>query len=191
MLNISDLEEKKLIVAYSMARNKKHVGLENVWRQWCIWWKEDFTVNGGALRMYDHRFVKSKTKVRERIKAGEANIQDFKEYDDFLARLCIWFEENYNKTISRKCNIAILKDKLLKYKAECGRNVQMLFKKSGLKEKGYRLQNQTSVKHPLLLGKYLIFHKNQCGAQECVAQGTYEQITNWINNETEVKNKNE
>lgn len=26
MLNISDLEEKKLIVAYSMAGNKKHVG---------------------------------------------------------------------------------------------------------------------------------------------------------------------
>lgn len=191
MLKISDLEEKKLIVAYSMARDKKRVGLENVWRQWCIWWREDFTVNGGALRMYDHRFVKSKTKVRERMKAGETNIQDFKEYDDFLAELCIWVEENYDKTVGRKGNTAILKDKLLKYKAECGRNIQMLFKKSGLKEKGYRLQNQTSVKHPLLLGKYLIFHRDQDGIQKCVAQGTCEQVTDWINNEIEVKTKNE
>lgn len=33
MLKISDLEEKKLIVAYSMAKDKKHVGFENVWRK--------------------------------------------------------------------------------------------------------------------------------------------------------------
>lgn len=33
MLQISDLEEKRLIVAYSMARDKKHVEFENVWRQ--------------------------------------------------------------------------------------------------------------------------------------------------------------
>lgn len=191
MLDISDLEEKRLIVAYSMARDKKHVGLENVWRQWCIWWKEDFSVNGGALRMYDHRFVKSKTKVRERIKAGETDIYDFKEYDDFLVELCKWVEANYDETIGRKENIVILKDQLLKHKAECSRNISILFKKSGLKEKEYKLQNQTSVKHPLLLGKYLIFHKNQYGIQECVAQGTYEQITKWINGEAEVKMKNE
>lgn len=92
MLKISDLEEKKLIVAYSMARTSKHIGLENVWRQWCIWRRDDFSVNGGALRMYDHKFVKSKTKARERVRAGETNIQDFKKYDDFLAELCTWFE---------------------------------------------------------------------------------------------------
>lgn len=33
MLYISDLQEKRLIVAYFMARDKKHIGLENVWRQ--------------------------------------------------------------------------------------------------------------------------------------------------------------
>ena len=150
-----------------------------------------FSVNGGALRMYDHKFVKSKTKARERVRAWETNIQDFKEYDDFLAELCEWFEENYDKTISKKCNIEILKDKLLKYKATCGNNISTLFKKSGLKEQGYRLQNQTSKKHPLLLGKYLIFHKDKYGIQECVAQGTYEQMVNWINNKIEVKNKDE
>ena len=182
MLKISDLEEKKLIVAYSMARNKKGVGIENVWRQWCIWWKEDFTVNGRVLKMYDHKFVRSKTKARERVKAGESVIQDFKEHDDFLGELCVWLEENYDKTTTRKENIAILKEKLLKYKTACGINIYTLFKKSGLKEKGYRLQNRTSKKHPLLLGRYLIFHKDN-GVQKFVTQGTYEQITNWINNE--------
>lgn len=93
MLKISDLEEKRLIVAYSMARTSKHIGLENVWRQWCIWWRDDFTVNGWVLRMYDHKFVKSKRKARERVRAGETNIQDFKEYDDFLAELCAWLKK--------------------------------------------------------------------------------------------------
>lgn len=36
MLKVSDLEEKKLIVAFSMARDNTHVGLENVWRR-CVW----------------------------------------------------------------------------------------------------------------------------------------------------------
>lgn len=139
--------------------------------------------------MYDHKFVKSKTKARERVMAGETNIQDFKEYDDFLAELCKWIEANYDKSIGRKENTAILKDKLLKYKAECGKNIQMLFKKSGLKVQGYKLQNQTSTKHPFLLGKYIIIHTNRYGIRKCVAQGTYEQITNWINSKTEVKSK--
>lgn len=194
MLKISDLEEKRLIVAYFMARHKKHIGLEKIWIQWCMWWREDFTVDGVALRMYDHKFVKSKTKARQRIAEGETDIQDFKEYDDFLAELYAWFKEireNYDNTLTREQNIAILKDKLLKYKATCGNNISILFKKSGLKEQGYRLQNQTSKKHPLLLGKYLIFHKDKYGIQECVAQGTYEQMVNWINNKIEVKNEDE
>ena len=43
--------------------------------------------------MYDHKFVKSKTKARERVRAGETDIQDFKEYDDFLAELCAWLKK--------------------------------------------------------------------------------------------------
>lgn len=81
--------------------------------------------------MYDHRFIKSKKKVRERMKVGETDIHDFKEYDDFLVDLCKWIEANYDESISRKNNITILKNRLLKYKAECGRNIQILFKKSG------------------------------------------------------------
>lgn len=109
------------------------------------------------------------------MKAGENDIQDFKEYDDFLAELCTWLKENYDNTLTRKENIAILKERLLKYKANCGINIRTLFNKSGLKKKGYRLQNWTSKKHPLRLGKYLILKK-----QECIAQGTYEQMVDWI-----------
>ena len=198
MVKISDLEEKKLIVAYSMARTGKHIGIENVWRQWCIRWQDDFSVNGRALRMYDHILVKSKTKTRERVRAGETDIREFKEYDDFLAELCVWLEENYDKTVSKKCNAEILKEKLVKYKSACGHNIRILLKKSGLKGRGYRLQNQTSKKHPqtskkhsLLLGRYLIFHKGKNGIQECVAQGTYEEMVNWINNKTKEKNEAE
>lgn len=102
MLKVSDLEEKKLIVAYSMARDNTHIGLENVWRRWCVWWKEDFSVNGGALKMYDHRFVKSTTKARERRRAGETNIQDFKEYDDFLLKYVNGWKKTMIKLLAGK-----------------------------------------------------------------------------------------
>lgn len=84
MLNIRNAEEKKIIVAYYMTRNKRNLGIENVWRIWCTWWKDDFSVDGKLLRMYDHIFVLSKTKAREKARIGE-NIQEFKEYDDFLS----------------------------------------------------------------------------------------------------------
>lgn len=190
MLKISDLEEKKLIVAYSMARTSKHIGLENVWRQWCIWWGDDFSVNGGALRMYDHKFVKSKTKARERVRAGETDIQDFKEYDDLLAQVCEWMETNYDNSISRQENAGILRRKLLEYKEKCGRELYALLKRSGLKGKGYRLQNAVSEKNVQDLGRYRISYKDGKGFKEYV-QGTYEQIVKWMNDKAEVINRNE
>lgn len=39
------------------------------------------------------------------------------------------------------------------------------------------------------MGKYLIFHRDQNGNQDCVVQGTYEQVTNWINNKIEGKDE--
>lgn len=194
MLNISDLEEKRLIVAYAIVKENQQAFPEKTWRKWSIWWKDDFSVNGGALKMYDHIFVKSKTKAREKKQMGE-DIQEFKEYDDFLAELCVWINEwikdNYDKTVSNKANVARFKEKLLKYKEECNAKIRILFKKSGLYQQGYKLIVQTSKKHPLLLGKYIILHTDKYDIRECVAQGSYEQISNWIKQKARIKNDNE
>lgn len=179
MLNISDVEEKKMIVAYHMVRNKKGVGSENVWRTWCIWWKKDFTINGTPLRMYNHTLVQSKTKARDKARRGE-NVQNYKEYDDFLVKLCEWIQENYDNKKGRGTNAENLKANLLKYKAKCDKNIRTFLKKSGLKEKGYKLQNQTSEKHPIMLGKYLIFKRQEDGTSRCVKQGSYEQVMNYL-----------
>ena len=58
--------------------------------EWCIWWRDDFSVDGGALRMYDHKFVKSKTKARERVRAGETDI-----YFSCYVHFCI-YQLNYS-----------------------------------------------------------------------------------------------
>lgn len=190
MLKILDLEEKKLIIAYFIAKGEKNIGIEYIWREWHTRWNDDFSVNGWALRRYNHQFVKSKTKAREMARKGEADIYKYKEYDDLLAQICEWMEANYDNTISRQENAGILRRKLLEYKGTCGRELYSLLKRSGLKEKGYRLQNAVSVKNVQDLGKYSISYKDGKGFSEYV-QGTYEQIVNWINNKIEVKNEDE
>lgn len=190
MLKISDLEEKKLIVAYSMAKDEKDIGIEYVWREWHTRWNDDFSVNGRALRRYNHQFVKSKTKTRELVRKGETNIYKYKEYDDLLAQICEWMVANYDNTISRQENVDILRKKLLEYKEKCGRELYALLKRSGLKEKGYRLQNSVSVNNVQDLGRYRISYNDGKGSKEYV-QGTYGQIVNWINNKIEAKNEDE
>ena len=190
MRKISDLEEKKLIVAYSMAKDEKNIGIEYVWRDWRTRWNDDFSVNGRALRRYNHQFVKSKTKAREMIRKGETDIYKYKEYDDLLAQICEWMETNYDNSISRQENVDILRRKLLEYKEECYGELYTLLKKSGLKGKGYRLQNAVSAKNVQDLGIYRISYKDGKGVTEYV-QGTYEQIVNWMNEKAEVINRNE
>lgn len=190
MLKISDLEENKLIIAYCIARDEKNIGIEYVWREWRTRWNDDFSVNGRALRRYNHQFVKSKTKAREMVRKGETDIYKYKEYDDLLAQICEWMETNYDNSISRQENADILKRKLLEYRDTCGRELYALLKRNGLKGKGYRLQNAVSAKNIQDLGRYRISYKDGKGFKEYV-QGTYEQIVNWMNEKAEVINRNE
>lgn len=181
MLHIKDVEEKKMIVAYYMVRNRKNLGLENVWRVWSAWWEKDFSDKGRPLTMYDHKLVLSKTKAREKVRAGE-NYQDYKEYDDFLAEICEWLKGQFDTTDGRKTHASLLKEQLLKHRSICDQNIRKRLKNSGLRAEGYKLQNQTSKKHPLLLGRYLII-----GTEGCIKQGSYEEIMNYIDEMEECK----
>lgn len=181
MLNIKNVEEKKMIVAYyRVGVSYMNLGIENVWRVWCKFWKEDFVVDGNLLKMYDHTLVLSKAKARAKQILGE-NIQEFKEYDDFLIEVCEWIKKNYDEDKDRKANAKILKNKLLEYRAECNRNIRERFSKSGLKEKGYKIKNQPS-KNPYLLSKYIILAKNEDGVTRYVKQGNYEEVIKYILN---------
>lgn len=180
MLQIRNAEEKKRIIAYHMARNNQNLGIEKVWRIWNTWWDNDFVADGRKLKMYNHTFVLSKNKAKERMRKGET-IQEFKAYDDFLVEVCKWVKDNYDETKGRNANADALKNNLLKYRMECNRNIRVAFNKSGLKQQGYRLQRQISKKHPLLLSKYIILIQTEDGGTQCIKQGGYDEITEYLN----------
>lgn len=183
MLNIRNAEEKKMIVAYYMVGVlNKNLGIENVWRIWCKFWKTDFVVDGKLLRMYNHYLVSSKTKARAKLRLGE-NIQEFKEYDDFLIEVYEWIKKNYDETKDRNANAHFYKKKLLAYRAECNRNIREIFNKSGLKEKGYKIKNHPSKKISFL-AKYIIL-ANEDGVTRHVKQGNYEEVIDYILNSRE------
>lgn len=190
MVKIKDVEEKKLIVACYIAKNKKdnnYFSDIKVWHHWTALWSEDFrTDEGKVLKLYghNHQFVLSKTKAKEQKKEGILT-QEFKEYDDFLAEICQWINENYKRTKGRIRNANIIKEKLLAYRRECAGIIQEYLNNSGMTEKGYKIQNLTSKKEPLLLGKYCILAENLEGRYKSICCGSYETMMEFLKKEME------
>lgn len=182
MQHIKDLEEKKMIIAYYLAKNKKNVGLETVWRIWSNWWDKDFCDKGRTLTMYDHTLVLSKTKARAKVKAGES-FNDYKEYDDFLADICQWIKDSYDNTVDGKTNTNLLTEKLFKYKEQCNNLIRRKFNKSSLKAEGYKLRCVISRRKPHHLSTYLLFNEDDV----YVTQGTYENMLKYIDEMEECK----
>lgn len=188
MVKINDVEEKRLIVAYYLAKNKKDNNCFSdikVWHQWTALWSEDFrTEEGKVFKRYDNQFVLSKKKAKKEKHEGIL-IQEFKEYDDFLAEICQWINENYKRIKGRIKNANIIKEQLIEYRRECAGIIQEYFKNSGLSEKGYKFQILTSKKEPLLLGKYCILAENPEGRYKDICCGSYEIIMNFLKEEME------
>ena len=181
MLDIKDIEEKKLIVAYRVSKSKR-LGADHIWRLWMSSWDNDFRVKGTPLKMHDHKFIQSNTKRRENANAGEALIQGYKEYDDFLADVYNWIREQLHKY--RTDNTMKTCDKFMKmlfsYRKECADNLYRIMRENNLQRKGYSLKNQTSRKNPLELGRFLLRHNHE-GTWETIMSGSYEEILDYLN----------
>lgn len=188
MVKIKDVEEKRLIVAYYLAKNKKDNNCFSdikVWHQWTALWSEDFrTEEGKVFKRYANQFVLSKTKAKKQNHEG-ALIQEFKEYDDFLNETCQWVNDNYKRNKSRTRNANIAKERLLEYKKDRGVLLQEYFNNNGFPEKGYRFQNLTSRKEPLSMGKYLILAPNPEGRYKSICCGSYEMVMDFFKKEKE------
>lgn len=100
MLNIKDVEEKKLIIAYSIARTKNcNAFEETVWNNWSGKWPKDFkSKDGKPLKRYNHQCVISKTQAKKAAKLGTLT-QDYKEYDDFIIEISEWVRSCCRETL--------------------------------------------------------------------------------------------
>lgn len=173
MVKIKDLEEKKLIISYFLSRSKGR-GIETVYRQWCKWWKEDFTTEGGVLKMYNHSFVLSKTKARQ----GVEQPAYCKEYYERLNEIFEYVRDSYDKSKNKKENVDILKARLFRYREQCNKNIRQIIAENNLYGKECKFLNQTSKKHPNILGKYVFIHK--VNGSKVVKVGSYEDIINYL-----------
>lgn len=187
-MNIKDVEEKRLILAYYLSKNKKdnHCFSDvKVWHQWTGLWNEDFrTESGKFLKRYGNQFVLSKTKAKKQKKEGTL-IQEFKEYDDFLNEICQWVNENYKRNKGRMKNANIMKERLLAYKRECALSLLKYFDNNGFAEKGFRFQNLTSRKESISMGKYCILAPIEEGRYKGICCGSYETVMKFLKNEME------
>lgn len=181
MLDIKDIEEKKLIVAYRASKSKR-LGVDHIWRLWVSSWDNDFRVKGTPLKMYDHKFVQSKTKAREKVRAGEVLTYDYKKYDDSLADIYDWISVQIDKY--RTDNTMKTCDRFMKmlvsYRKECADTLYRIMRENNLQRKGYSLKNQTSSKNPLELGHFLLRHNHE-GTWETIMSGSYEEILDYLN----------
>lgn len=186
MVRIKDVEEKRLILTYYLSKSKKDnkcFGDIKVWNQWTALWSEDFrTETGKVLKRYNNQFVLSKTKAKKQKEEGTLT-QDFKEYDDFLAETYQWVNENHKRNKGRTKNANIMKERLLAYKKECAILIQEYFNNNEFAEKGYRFQNLTSKKEPLLMGKYCILAPNSEERYKGICCGSYETVMEFLKKE--------
>lgn len=180
MLNIQDVEEKRLIIAYQIAKSGREICLKRVWDYWCADWPKDFrTDDGRVLKMYKQQLVLSKNQARHMSKIN-ALTQEFKEYDDLLAATYDWIKKNYNGHKCSKRNANIFMEQLLFYRRACFNDILAFLDNSGLKSQGYILQNLTKKKHPLLLSEYMVFIKENDNYNKLIIQGTYQQVMDYL-----------
>lgn len=171
MINIKDIEEKKLIIAYLICKQKSGIGLEHIFRLWTQQWGNDFvTENGAKLRMHNHKIIVSKRKLNQGIPLPKC----CEEYNLFLDEIYKWMNEKYDDKVGRKKNADMFKEMLFAHREQCRKNFYRTFNNSKLKAKGYKVLTQISMKQPLILSKYSIFHTDKYGIKECVFSGNYE-----------------
>lgn len=171
MINIKDVEEKKVIIAYLICKQCRGVGLEHIFRLWNQRWSNDFvTENGTKLKMHNHKIIISKRKLNQ----GTPLPKCCEEYDMFLDEIYKWINEKYDSKVERNKNADMFKEMIFAHREQCRQNFYKTFNDSNLKTNGYKILNQISKKHPLILSKYCIFHTDKNGIKECVFSGSYE-----------------
>ena len=106
MINIKDIEVKKLIIAYFVCRQKGSTGLKYIFRLWTQQWSNDFVAdNGMKLRMHNQKIIVFKRKLNLGIPLPKC----CEEYDLFLDKIYKWINEKYDNKVGRRTNIKMNK----------------------------------------------------------------------------------
>lgn len=168
MVKITDLEEKKLIIAYHKCgsnKNCKNIFVNSgIYAKWLEWWKSDFTINEKCIQMYKQKLILSGAKWRQGIRP-----QEYEERTEFLTSITDWINSTYDKKLGRKGNRKAFHRMLIELRERQLNNLSIEASKIGCTIK------DISSKNELELRTYNLIRNG-----EIVASGTYESLLLYV-----------
>ena len=175
MIQIKDLEEKRLIIAEFKCRSKKNAkytfGWKSIYFNWGLWWVND------CPRDKHNRPINSGILEHPPKKGINATILEKNaEFLEFLQSVSLWINENYNKKITRSENQKRFEKMLADVRADNLDTLLQALKDNGLSEDGYLITEVSC--DDCKLATYALFNKNTLN----IKIGTYETILDRIIN---------
>lgn len=176
---IRDFEDKKLTLCYFLSRQHSNSKFElsDIYFNWANrLWKEDFKFDGKAFKLKGSKLIPPNSK-----KLSEAELNRMAdEYTKILKSVQMYFKNNYDTKISRKCNAEKFRDIKFDYCYKKYKELQKLFLTSGIDTDGrYVVYSKTSKKHPNHIGRYEIFDRQR---HKTIILGSFEDVRDYIKN---------
>ena len=148
MVRINDIEEKKLIIAYSKACSKKQDEIldnRSVYATWRSLWIDDFRYRGVCLRMRKNKFCTTKNSKKKCVCPSYV----LKECNTFISSITEWLNDVYNQNGSKKENKEYFEKMIFAYRKSAFAELEQLLKDSGLEAAGYYLTDYTNKRNPI------------------------------------------
>ena len=169
---IDDIEEKRLQVLYFLSQKRGGVSsftMENIFKQWCHWWRKDFGSDCQNLKVFQDEIIlslpleKYKDDIRYYIKV-------LKKTQNVLIRL-------YREEINNQ-NSETIKEKLLECRRVHGKCLRKKLKRADLNRRYYITHNSYS-KNIYRLGRYILHDKTKPKDRYCYI-GSYDKMRKYI-----------
>lgn len=185
-VQISNYKEKQWQLGYFLSRQhdeKKRFSIENIYRYWCQFWKDDFLINGAFMpEIYKNRLVLSKKGA----KMGEKQPEIINTFNDILTDTQKFLIEHYDSRKTERENSDDMRNQMFQYRRDNYKRLAQLLKDSGL-DGQYYVSDKTSKKHPCYLGRYAIYKCGMSPKERSSYFGTFDEIKEIIQNGTRRK----
>lgn len=184
MVRINDIEEKKLIIAYSKACSKKQDEIldnRSVYATWRSLWSDDFRYRGVCLRMRKNKFCTTKNSKKKCVCPSYV----LKECNTFISSITEWLNDVYNQIGSKKENKEYFEKMIFAYRKSAFAELEQLLKDSGLEAAGYYLTDYTNKRNPIRITNFQLDYRISDDKKKFIKAGSYEPLKNYINQNAE------
>lgn len=172
MKYINDIEEKRLQILYFLSQKQDKVSnfsIENIFNQWCKWWKKDFDTSYQISKIFQNEITLSLPLEKCTVDT-KYYIKVLKKTQNILVRLC--HEDATNHSIEA------FKEKLLECRRVHGKCLRKKLKMAGLNRRYYITHNSYS-KNIYKLGRYILHDKTEPKDRYCYI-GSYDKMRKYI-----------